>query len=587
MRIRLRILGVTVALGTAAIGIPLLTSTPSAEAAGFTGGDLVVYRVGAPGGTLSNAAAPVFVDEFSPSGAPVGSTALPTTAADGNLPLTAAGESRSEGLISRSPDGRFVSVTGYAAAPGATGPGGTSLTATAPGTVARVVGIVDAHGGVDTSTALTGAGAPSIVRSAVTENGDDILATGGNGGVLAATLGGSSTSVSAGGAGSNLNQLSYQAGGLFTSGILDDRLALVGSGGNLTEVPGLPANLLTYGYAVLDLSPGVGWNGTTADTIYLANAAERAGTVDKYRYSGSTWTLAGSVDVPGVSGLVADVDGSSVSLAVTTPAKLLALTDPSGAGSTFGAGAPTVLASAAAGTEFRGVALAPTADPGPSLFVRTPTRDATVSIGGATVPVTAYATGGTVSGVTVKIGSATAHATKGAGNIWTADVPTAGLSAGNATITVTATNGDGTTTATRPVVLSGSSVPKGALAAGTHAPSESKIKQSGTWKAYSVDASPTGKGLKSTKKGASLTAKVYGKKLAISFTGGPTAGKVQIVVDGETPTVDLYSDGTKTVTKTFRFSGDLAAHTVVIKNTGSKSAKSTGTTVAVAVLKVS
>jgi hypothetical protein len=187
----------------------------------------------------------------------------------------------------------------------------------------------------------------------------------------------------------------------------------------------------------------------------------------------------------------------------------------------------------------------------------------------------------------VKIGSSTADATKGAGNIWTADVPTAGLSAGNATITVTATNGDGTTTATRPVVLSGTSVPKGALAAGAHAPSESKIKQSGTWKAYNVDASPTGKGLKSTKKGASLTTKVYGKKLAISFTGGPTSGKVQVVVDGQTTTVDLYSSGAKTVTKTFKLGGDLATHTVVIKNTGTKSSKSTGTTVAVAVLTVS
>lgn len=584
MRRSVRIVGAAAVLGAAAAAFPLLSTTPSAGAADFTGGHLVVYRVGTPGGTLTNAAAPVFLDEKDGSGGAVRSIALPTAAANGNLPLTAAGQSRSEGLISRSPDGRFVTVTGYAAAPGTTGPAGASLTASAPGTVKRVVGLVDGHGGVDTSTALGGADAPAIVRSAVTSNGDDVLATGGNGGILSATLGGSATSVAGGTATSNLNQLSYQSGSLFTSGILDDRLALVGPGGSLTAVPGLPDNLLTYGYAVLDLKAG-GWNGTTADTIYLANASERAGTVDKYRYNGTTWVSAGSIDVPGISGLVADVDGAAVSLAVTTPGKLLALSDPNGNSSTFTAGAPTTLASAPAGTEYRGVALAPTADPGPSLFVRTPSRGSTVAISTATVPVTAYVKGGTISDVTVKIGTTTAHATKGSGDVWTANVPTAGLTAGAATLTVQATNGDGTTTATRPITLSGTAA--GVLTAGNHAPSEKAVKKKGTWNAYDTALSPTHKGLKSTAKDSTLTAKVFGGKVVVVFTGGPKAGKVKITVDGKTTTLDLYAATTKKKTKAFSFTGDPATHTVVVKVTGTKNAQSKGTAVAVAAFTVS
>src|SRR5205085_7573680 len=101
-------------------------------------------------------------------------------------------------------------------------------------------GLVDGNGGVDTSSALTGAGAPSIVRSAVTDNGDDILVAGGDGGIRGTTLGASTHTLEGGTAFSNLSQLSYQSGSLFTSGILNDRLALVGSGGALTPVPGLP-----------------------------------------------------------------------------------------------------------------------------------------------------------------------------------------------------------------------------------------------------------------------------------------------------------------------------------------------------------
>lgn len=361
MRAPLRILGAVAVVSLAAVAVPLLSSN-SAQAAQFTGGNLVVYRVGDGSGALTNAAAPVFLDEFTAAGASVSSLALPTVADGANQPLTAVGQSRSEGLIANSADGKLLTLTGYAAAPGATGPGGISLTASDPATVSRVVGLVDSEGAYDTSTTL-GAGAPQIIRSAVTD-GTQIWAAGGDNGVLTTARGSGTVTSIAGDATSNISSLTVQGGQLFASGILADRLSEVGTGTptsstSLTDLTGLPSNLLTYGYAFADLT-SADFGGTGLDTLYVANSSERGGTVDKYSFDGTTWSSDGYVDVPGATGLVADVEGNQVSLAVTTPSQLLLLTDANGSSTSFDVDAPTVLATAAANTEFRGVALAPT-----------------------------------------------------------------------------------------------------------------------------------------------------------------------------------------------------------------------------------
>ena len=156
------------------------------------------------------------------------SIALPTGPSDGNAALTASGLSRSEGLISRSADGKYLAITGYDAGVGATGPGWRLAHRVGPGHVARVVGLVDANGIADTSTSLTTAGAPKIIRSALTD-GDRIWATGGNGGILTTTLGSGTSSTVAGTAASNFNSLTAQGGQLFASGILANRVTKVGS----------------------------------------------------------------------------------------------------------------------------------------------------------------------------------------------------------------------------------------------------------------------------------------------------------------------------------------------------------------------
>src|SRR3954452_6592048 len=118
----------TLAVGSAAAAVTtgaVVMASNGASAATFAGGNVVVYRVGDGVTPLSNAAAPVHLDTYAPmGGAPLSTIALPTTTAGAQHALTAVGFSTSEGEITRSPDGRFLTVTGYDAAPGTFGPGG-------------------------------------------------------------------------------------------------------------------------------------------------------------------------------------------------------------------------------------------------------------------------------------------------------------------------------------------------------------------------------------------------------------------------------------------------------------------------------
>jgi hypothetical protein len=592
MRTRLRVLGVATATAVAAVAVPLVTSS-EAHAARFTGGDVVVYRVGSGASALSNAAAPVFLDEYGPTGTKVQSVALPTAAAEGNHRLTATGQSRSEGLIDRSSDGRFLAVTGYDAAPGATGTGGVSLAATDPTATPRVLGLVDANGTVDTTTELADAGTAKIIRSATTTKGERLWATGGNGGIVTTTRGSAASSTVAGNAASNLSALTVQGNQLFSSGILTNRLAAVGSGtptsGSLTDLTGLPDNLLTYGYAFADLT-SAGFGSTGLDTLYIADGSSRGGTIDKYRWNGTTWTSAGDVDVPGAFGVVANVTGNSVSLAVTTPTQLVTLTDPNGAAASFSPTATTVLATAGANTEFRGVALAPTAAVGPSAFIRTPGVGSTVTLG-STLSVKAYAaSAGDVDHVTqvqAKLGSGEYVTATKSGHVWTAQVPTSGLAAGASTVTVQATDPAGTTTVTRSVTLTGKTVvPKGNLAAGTYPWTAKQVKVTGTWSTYKTSHSPSGKGRTSVKKKSSATAKVFGHGLTLTFDRSVKAGKVKVTVDGKSTTVDLYNKAGKPLSKSWTFKGALKSHTVVVSVLGTKNTASKGVAALLAALKV-
>jgi hypothetical protein len=328
---------------------------PAAQAAGFTAGDVAIYRVGTGSGALSSAATAVFVDEYTANGSFVQSIAMPTLASGGNLALTASGSATSEGLLTRSADGQSLVLTGYAAS--------TGTSSIASSTVARVIGVVGANGGVNTSTSLGTSFSGNNIRSAVSTDGTQLWAAGANGGIVTTALGstanGSPVSVTS----TNNRQLEIFNGQLYddTSSGSSLRVASVGTGTpttpsqSMTALPGLPTSTGSpYAFFMADLNPGV----AGLDTLYIADDA--AGLL-KYSFNGTSWSAKGSIATTGLRGLTGSIaaDGS-VTLFGTSASTLYSFVDTAGSAGTLNGGL-TTLATAAANTAFRGVALAPTA----------------------------------------------------------------------------------------------------------------------------------------------------------------------------------------------------------------------------------
>jgi hypothetical protein len=340
-------------------------------AASFSPGNVVVYRVGTGSGNLVNTGNPVFLDEYTPTGTLVQSVPMPTTTSGANLPLISSGTAQSEGLLTRSADGRYLLLTGY----GTTTGGSTSLKNSSAAAVNRVVGRVDMAGNVDTTTALTDFADGDTPRSVASSDGADLWVTGNVGGVRYATLG-STTSVSLTSLVSAAYQVNIFGGQLYaTTRTSPNFLVSIGTGlpesGDNGVLPVLPAgNSLTSpdAFCFLDVDP------TTPglDTIYVADDANG---IMKYCLSGSDWVFegkkgSGNNAYRGLTGSVQN-DGSVLLYSTreggggaTGGGKLVSLLDDTGFGGNIAnAGGFTVRAEAASYTAFRGVAFAPVPEP--------------------------------------------------------------------------------------------------------------------------------------------------------------------------------------------------------------------------------
>ena len=349
-------------------GLGLHTSPRQALGASFTPGDLVVYRVGDGSAGLVNTGAAVFLDEYTPSGTLVQSIALPTTNNGNNKPLIASGTASSEGLLSRSADGRYLALTGY----GTTLGGGLSLSGTFANSVPRTVGLVDSAGTIDTSTALTDFADQNNPRSVVTSNGTDLWVGGAAGGVRYSTVG-STSSTQLATTPANIQQVNIFNGQLYASSASGTNtfkgVSTIGTGlpttagQTATRLPGLtdttdPADSSYYFADLSTAVPGL-------DTLYIADSSQG---ISKFSLVSGSWVLngtvgAGSDTYRGLTGLTI---GSSVTLYATGAGgtgaagggKLVTYTDGNGY-NVAPSGSPTTIATAATNTAFRGVAFTP------------------------------------------------------------------------------------------------------------------------------------------------------------------------------------------------------------------------------------
>jgi len=287
----------------------------------------------------------------------VHSVALPTAAVGGNQAFTLTGNATVEGALALSPDGSYLTLAGYAVAPGV-----------ATSSATRVIARVDAMGTIDTTTTLGSSAFTNNIRGAVTDDGDEFWICGsGSGGMWYELLG------SNGG-----NQLMTSPGSTRVIEIVDGQLYGTASSSGFTSVfaigSGLPETLgqtatplagmtsqsgtpSPYGFAFFDRTGVSG-----LDTVYVADdrATASGGGIQKWTSNGTTWTLQATFKngiTTGVRGLAGEVVGAQVVLYATTTEtsanKLVRVVDD-------GTSAPAIatIATAPANTVYHGVAMA-------------------------------------------------------------------------------------------------------------------------------------------------------------------------------------------------------------------------------------
>lgn len=360
--------------------------------AAFTPGNLAVYRVGDGATQLAGTGNPVFIDEYTPAGTLVQSIAMPSS---GNgVKLIAGGTTTSEGLLTLSPDGTRLALTGYNTAPLPTAP----LASTTSSVVQRSVAVVDPAGSASLYSFSSAFASSSSPRSAIID-GDKLYMSGG--GSVHYASAGAMTPGSTGNSSTSLYNLSF--GPARSLGIADKQLYSSFTGGNfpigkvgtglpttgnqsMGTLPGLVSGGSAGQFFFADLSPTIGVDSTSAtlgsDTLYIADEGSPA--LRKYSYSGTTWVSMGTigVDTDDYRGLTGVVNNGTVTLYATRKGgandtsaqgggELVSVVDASGYNGAF-SGTPTLLASAVTGgrnnTAFRGVAVVPSyALPAPTL----------------------------------------------------------------------------------------------------------------------------------------------------------------------------------------------------------------------------
>jgi hypothetical protein len=357
--------------------VAALSASATSAAPGFAPTSLVVTRIGDGAAALTGPTAPVFLDEYTQAGLYIDSLAIPTSASGGNFTLTMSGTSTSQGHLTRSVDGRFLTLTGFDA------PVGTSGASSNSSFRGRTIGRVDALGNVNTTTRYEASG--MTPRSAVTVDGSAFWTTadsgsGDTGGLRYHQLGASANGVLLNSAATNLRVVNIFNSQLYISG------ATANTSGNYRGVLSVGTGLPTTAGQAFSLFPGMGGsNAGLADsaydfflanstTLYLADddtTAPASGGLQKWTFDGSTWTKAWQITplTRSLTGRVlgnGDVELFAISASSTSAGAtdLIRVLDT-------GAGIPvsTVLATSPTNTVFRGVDFAPIPEPATLLLL--------------------------------------------------------------------------------------------------------------------------------------------------------------------------------------------------------------------------
>lgn len=324
------------------------------SSAQFTAGNVVVLQAGDGSATLANTGNQIVLKEFTPLGAPAFSVAISSTL----NPLIISGSATSEGALTLSSNGKYLVFGGYAT----NWPYGSSVSAATSSSLNRGVGIVNALGNYTRVATNASFYSTSNIRAAASDGLDNYWSAGGTSGT--GYFGTASPSVLVQNANTNTRFVSPFSGDLyFSTGSGTQGVYRVGSGLPTTsgQTNSLIINTSTSGSG--SASCFAFYFNPSMTICYIADDRSFAngGGVQKWTYSGGTWSLAYVLNVGGTAGargVVADFSGADPMVFATTDEgsanRLVAINDL-GSSSTA-----TTLASSTQNTLFRGLAFAPT-----------------------------------------------------------------------------------------------------------------------------------------------------------------------------------------------------------------------------------
>ena len=343
--------------GTLALFAALMAGKPeAADAAAFTPGNIVAMRNGDGSASLTSAATAGFLDEYTTGGALVQSIPLPTATGSGTTPnpLTDSGVASSNGMITRSADGKYIIVPGYAASLGTAGvAGGSGIT--------RCVGVVKYDGAVDTTTTFTDGFIANNFRSACSADGSALYLTGnggtGNKGARYATKGATSTST--------IDATpNARCGGVFGGNLYYNSQTVMYKQSGTPVTASAPSTITFSGTAPSSMYQFVFLTVPSGDVCYIAD--DGLGGILKYSVSGTILTYQGKITATSARGLSGSANGSTVTLFASTGGTgatgggtIWSVTDTAANNAAPSTTVPSVIVTAGANKAFRGIAFAP------------------------------------------------------------------------------------------------------------------------------------------------------------------------------------------------------------------------------------
>ena len=342
------------------LNLVLICISAISFAGNFTPGNIVILRVGSGLTTLSNASTAVYLDEYTVTGTLVQSIAVPAAVSGSNHALTLSGSAATEGELTLSPGGQYVTFTGFDTVPGYAG--------VSSGVTNRTIGRVDATGIVNTATGFL-AGSAFVggnFRSAVTNDGNEFWAAGSGGatgGIWYAAFGSFTASgVQTSATINTVRDVNIFGGQLYfttsSAGVYTDGTGLpTATGQTETMLPGLPtadSTISPFAFLFLDESSSV----SGLDVLYVADNTATGG-IYKYSLVSGSWVSNGNIaNASGLTGLTGFHSCHGTTLFASCATGVFTLTDTAGYNRSI-SGSYTQIVTAAANTLVHGIAFTP------------------------------------------------------------------------------------------------------------------------------------------------------------------------------------------------------------------------------------